>query len=126
MHFFKRIAIAALAVVPAFAAPLSVPKAGDIIPDEYIVVLKEGVSSAAFSKHQDWASQRHSAAMAKRGEAPTKTFKYTYDAGNFKGYAGKFDKATIEEIGTREEVAYIEPDKVMTTQVLVSPSNLQV
>lgn len=122
MQFLTNIALAALAILPAFGSPVpATPKAGDIIPDSYIVVLNEGVSNAAFQSHQSWASGVSTASLRKRGlEVRAETFDYTYNFGTLKGYAGTFDKETIEEIASRAEVAYVEPNAVVTTQAIVS------
>lgn len=121
MQFFTNLALAALAILPAFGSPVpAAPKAGDIVPDSYIVVLNEGTSQSAFQAHQSWATSVHTASLRKRGlEATAKTFEYTYNFGTLKGYAGTFDKATIDEISSRAEVAYVEPNAVVTTQAIV-------
>lgn len=117
MQFLTNLALAALAILPAFGSP--VPVSGTI-PDSWIVVLNEGISQSAFQSHQSWASNAHSESMRKRGlEARSETFDYTYNTGSLKGYAGTFDKATIEKIAARPEVAYVEANAVMTTQALV-------
>lgn len=122
MQFLTNLALAALAILPAFGSPVpTAPKAGDIVPDSYIVVLNEGVSQSAFQAHQNWASSVYTASLRKRGlEAPAETFQYTYNFGTLKGYAGTFDKATIDEISSRAEVAYVEANAVVTTQTIVS------
>lgn len=117
MQFLTNLALAALAILPAFGSP--VPASGTI-PDSWIVILNEGISQTAFQSHQSWASNAVSESMRKRGlEARAQTFEYTYNSGSMKGYAGTFDKATIEKIAARPEVAYVEANGVMTTQALV-------
>lgn len=118
MQFLTNLALAALAILPAFGSP--VPASG-VIPDSWIVILNEGISQSAFQAHQSWASNAQSESMRKRGlEARSTTFDYTYNSGPMMGYAGTFDKATIEKIASRPEVAYVEANGVMTTQALVS------
>lgn len=118
MQFLTNLALAALAILPAFGSP--VPKSG-VIPDSWIVILNQGISASAFQEHQAWASNVHSASIRRRGlEARATTFDYTYNSSIMKGYAGTFDKATIEEIASRPEVAYVEANGVVTTQSLVS------
>lgn len=93
------------AIVPAvlgYAIPPSA-KAGDIIPNQYIVVLKESVSEAEFSSHRSWATERHTEASRKR-DLGNKGMEHTYNFGNLKGYSGTFDAETIEEIASRTEV----------------------
>ncbi|KAI5803600.1 uncleaved alkaline protease [Peziza echinospora] len=114
-----------LFVLPAvFAGPIPGPlKAGDIIPGQYIVVLKDDVSSITLESHQDYVVQRKNSRLASRGlETISKAtaFTHTYNFGKIKGYAGKFDAETIEEIANRPEVAYVEADKLLSTNALVT------
>ncbi|RPA95409.1 alkaline proteinase [Choiromyces venosus 120613-1] len=121
MQLFRTLIVAALAVLPAVASPVPKDvKAGDIIPDVYFVVLKDTISTQALDEYKTWVASIHSEALRKLGALPTRTFKYTYDMPSLKGYAGTFDKATINEIAARDEVAYVEPDAVRTIQALVS------
>lgn len=120
MQFFTNLLVAALSVSGAFAA--AVPKgarAGDVIEDSYIVVLKDSVSEEAVSTHKAWAKEIHARSLGKR-DGSVAGVEREYNFGSLKGYAGSFDKATIEEIATSSEVAYIEPDRVMTANALVS------
>lgn len=121
MQFLTNLALAALAILPAFGSPVpAVPRSG-VIPDSWIVILNEGISQSAFQAHQSWASTAQSASLRRRGlEARGQSFDYTYNTRTMKGYAGTFDQATIEEIASRPEVAYVEANAVMTTQALVS------
>jgi|SRR5690606_6306198 len=99
MHFTKVLYLA-ISVIPltVFA------KAGDVIPNSYIVVLKDSVSDAEFQSHRLWAVDSHSAALAKRGDLGTRGLKHTYNLGKLKGYSGSFDKETIAQIASRPEV----------------------
>ena len=94
-------AAALLVLIPAAFAIPARPKAGDIIPGQYIVVMKDTVSTADFSAHQDFVIAKKE--LSKRGK--TAAFSHTYNFGKLKGYAGKFDEATIEEIANRPEVS---------------------
>ncbi|KAF8470828.1 putative endopeptidase K [Kalaharituber pfeilii] len=117
-----------IALIPTvLAGPIpTAPKAGDVIPGQYIIVLKEDLNSDEFSAHQDYVVNRYAEALSKRGETPSRetVFAHTYNFGKLKGYAGVFDDATIEEIAARPEVAYVEADKIFTTQDLVTQSNV--
>lgn len=90
-------------LLPAvFAAPAaSKPKPGDIVPGQYIVVMKDDISASDFSAHKDWVGKKHG--KPKDGKT-IEAFQQTYEMGKFKGYAGKFDDASIEEIASRPEV----------------------
>ena len=95
-----------IAVLPAvLAGPVRVPKAGDVIPDQYIVMLKEDVDDATFTSFKDTIEGKAAEALAKRGVTPTIAFAHTYNFGKVKGYSGKFDAATIEEIANLPEVS---------------------
>jgi len=95
----------------------------DIVPDSFIIVLKDGVSSAEFNTHTEFVSQLHNQSITqqKTSLAGLKQTWSIYD--NFKGYAGQFDQATVDQIATRTEVKYIEPDRVMRTQAMVTETN---
>lgn len=112
-------AAALLLLLPAvFAAPAtSKPKAGDIIPGQYIVVMKDDITTEGFTSHQDWVGTAHT---KRSGNGGSHAFTHTYKVGGLKGYAGKFDDATIEEIASRPEVAYVEPDKVVGLSAMIS------
>jgi oryzin len=116
MQLFKNIFLAALSILPALVAA----KKGDIVPDSYIVVLKDDISASAFASHRAWANDLHSAALAKRGDTGLHGLRHTYNMGKLKGYAGTFDKETIAEISGRSEVAYVEPDRVVELDAIVS------
>ena len=108
MKLFHTLFLAALALGAA-------AKIGDIIEDSYIVVLKPGITDSEFSSHYSWAADLHSEAVVRRGAAAAaKGIKHTYNIGKgLKGYAGSFNKETIQEIASRAEVAYVEPDRVV-------------
>lgn len=110
-----------IAVLPAvLAGPVRVPKAGDVIPDQYIVMLNEDVDDATFSSFKETVEGKAAEALAKRGLAPTIAFAHTYNFGKVKGYSGKFDAATIEEIANLPEVAFVEQDTVVSASALVT------
>jgi hypothetical protein len=117
MQFFKNIVLAAVALLPltgVLAAPAAISqlKDGDIIQGSYIVVLKSDASSSDLQSHQAWAGRVHAEAKSKRASTSA-GFKHTYEFGKLKGYSGEFDKATINEISNRPEVAFVEPDRVV-------------
>ncbi|KAF8541510.1 serine proteinase [Trichophaea hybrida] len=116
MYFLHHLILTATALQGALGAPTArALKAGDIIEGSYIVVLNSNISSSALSTHQSWATTR----LAKRNTGLS-GLTHTYNLGELKGYAGSFDKETIEEIAKREEVAYVEPDRVAQINALVT------
>lgn len=128
MQFFSNLALVALAILPLGALSAVVPahaKAGDAIPDSYIVVLKDSISKEAFSTHQAWAKDLHSAAARKRDTAAKLSgFEHSYNFGKLRGYSGSFDKQTIQEIASRTDVAFVEPDKVVTAAALTTQASV--
>lgn len=111
MQFFPSLLILAAALQGALAAT------GDIIEGAYIVMLKPETPEPEFEAHCSWAAGIQSPGVAKgsgNGEFPEGVLKHTYLFGTMKGYVGTFDNKTIEEIATRPEVNYIEPDRVVS------------
>lgn len=86
-----------------------------VVPDQYIVMFKEGVSEDMIAAHLN---------LLKSPQVQTESESLGADAGiqkifnigNFKGYSGKFAGATIEEIRKSPLVAHVEQDsKVFAT-----------
>ncbi|KAL1914469.1 uncharacterized protein VTP21DRAFT_8852 [Calcarisporiella thermophila] len=80
-------------------APLLTKDAKDIIPNNYIVVLKE-------DKEVDFTDQ-----AVRRG------VKHVYKINKFRGYAGEFDMETLKKIRKDPAVAFIEPDAKLKINV---------
>lgn len=99
---FTKVLYLAVAFIPYGVAAL---KAGDIIPDSYIVVLKDTASTAQLSSSKSFAASVHSEAVQKR-DVKVRGIKHTYNFGKLKGYSGDFDKDTIATIATRPEVRW--------------------
>ncbi|KAF2148876.1 subtilisin-like protein [Myriangium duriaei CBS 260.36] len=43
---------------------------------------------------------------------------HNYTIGNFKGYSGRFDRSTIAQLKTHDEVAAIDPDHIVTSSII--------
>lgn len=114
MQLYQNLLVAALALLPAaIGAPL-VSRTGEIIPGEYIVVLKEKVSAVAAAEFAD------NLQAGSRTIGSTATgLKYTYDFPSLKGYSGSFDDGIIEKIKAQDDVAYVELDRRIYTNDLV-------
>lgn len=96
--------LTALSAVDA-ARILSAPKNAETVPDGYIVVMKKDVSARDFNSHREWITRVHRRSIARRGGNVLGGMKHVYNfGGNMQGYAGKFDKRTIDEISKRDEV----------------------
>ncbi|EFW21040.1 hypothetical protein D8B26_002696 [Coccidioides posadasii str. Silveira] len=83
-----------------------------IIPNSYIVALKEGLPERDFETHMAWVSDVHSANVALAEGASTSGVKHTFKINGWKGYSGSFDENTLHELITNENVDYIEPDRM--------------
>lgn len=111
MQFFTRITALAAAAAPflAQAAPVVAPRANDLIPGKYIIQLKPDTDVASIAAHHNKVRSIHARNLARRGNdgpggAPVER---EYGFGDFKGYAGSFDEATIEELKTLPEVIQV-------------------
>ncbi|KAL2269242.1 hypothetical protein VTJ83DRAFT_4088 [Remersonia thermophila] len=118
MHF----SLALLALVPAtMAAPAAGPidkrapliqaRAGDVVPGKYIVKLKESASTDALD-----------AALSKVTRKGRKA-DHIYRNRGFKGFAGKIDDATLDEIRNLPEVEYVEEEAIFTINAYTTQSS---
>lgn len=110
---FARIATASPA--PPSLAPLHIPSAPvhDIIPDRYIVVLKDSTPAEVFGAHVNlvevaaqvsplWGENRNGLRHVWDGEL-----------GSLKGYSGLFSEDVLEIIRRRPEVEYVEQTRIL-------------
>lgn len=84
------------------------------IPDSYIVVFKEHVTSTLASLHHEWVQEIHSLneknELRKRSQEPligscSNGLKHTYNIpGGLLGYSGSFDDEVIEQIRSHPDV----------------------
>lgn len=99
MGFLKLLAtsLATLAVVDA--GRLLTASDGDaVVPSSYIVVMNDGVSTAEFEKHRDWAANVH-ARIASRKSGVSGPGKH-FDINGMKGYTARFDDDTAKNIAS--------------------------
>ncbi|WEW62033.1 hypothetical protein PRK78_007533 [Emydomyces testavorans] len=124
MGFFKSVAItfAVLSAIDA-ASLLSVADRKDIIPDSYIVVLKESVSPRDFESHVTWASNIHNETLAKPGSSATSGLKYVYDINGWHAYSGSFNRDTLDKILKNDDVDYVEQDSEVHLNAWVTQRN---
>ncbi|KAF8923205.1 hypothetical protein BGZ47_004950, partial [Haplosporangium gracile] len=91
------------------AAPLVVPTGNQrLIPDSYIVVLKDNAAVPAFKTKFDAISKKYNG----RGRAPEIRREYTA----IPGFHATFDAVTLKAIQAHPDVAYVEQDAVATIQ----------
>jgi hypothetical protein len=100
MASLRNIAAFLGALLPAvIAAPA--PRVPEVIPNKYIITLKNSVASSDVESHLSWVSGVHARSLSKRD---TTGVERTYGIGNWHAYAGEFDEATIAEIKANPEV----------------------
>ncbi|KAJ9661037.1 Basic amino-acid permease [Neophaeococcomyces mojaviensis] len=125
--YFNRAVFALAALLPILnAAPVRVPRDEPVAPlsvtGKYIITLKESADAAA---HVSWISDVHARRLARRQESeePTSGVEKTYEIDTFKGYAGQFDDATIEEIRNSDDVEEVEADQIWTISALTTQNS---
>ncbi|KAK9245777.1 peptidase S8/S53 domain-containing protein [Lipomyces tetrasporus] len=102
-----------------------------IIPDSYIIVFKDHVNEASASSHHNWVRSAHDTSMKKRGlENPFLSsglehgLKHVYSlTSSFKGYSGRFEASTIEQIRRHPDVLYVERDSMVYASELETEKN---
>ncbi|KAF3481670.1 alkaline serine protease [Arthroderma uncinatum] len=114
--------LAALAAADARAVFKAQSNTMEVIPDSYIVVMKDGVSKDDFTAHVASVDQIHNTNKAKRG-SKTNGMQRKFDIMNWRGYNGHFDPETLEEILNDSKVDYVEHDQVVRISGLVTQSN---
>lgn len=84
---------------------------GHLIPDSYIVVLKE-----SHAHHLDWHLDHLGAnVLNKAGELIdyVEEVAHHFTIGDFRGYAGRFSEASLDWIRSHPAVEYVERDSVV-------------
>jgi oryzin len=114
MQFFTRAVAIAAAVTPFFAsaAPVSARQAADeIIPGKYIIQLKPEADVSSMASHLNVVREIHARNLAKRDVIVAEEeggVEREFGFGEFKGYSGAFDAATVEELKALPEVRDLE------------------
>ncbi|CAZ81041.1 unnamed protein product [Tuber melanosporum] len=97
------------------------------IPNQYIIVFKPEVPKARCQEHCQWATELHvqriGALSADSEEPETSGVLHHYSFPTWNGYAGSFDEVAKNEIESREEVDFIEPDYKVYTKALITQKN---
>ncbi|KAF2679908.1 cuticle-degrading protease [Lentithecium fluviatile CBS 122367] len=104
------------------AAPILGPRNGKALLNNYIVVLKESISTEAFASHLESASA--GLRTAGDGAAPNK-----FDFGTFKGYTIKASNDEVTALAKSDDISFIEADRTFTlppvSKTRVSPRVVQ-
>lgn len=112
MHYIGKLLSLSLAALPLVqAAPIhTAADTEDVIPNSYIVVMKDDLSTETFDNHRNWVSNfRTRNGMASRVRGADHGVKHTYDFGILKGYSGIFDDDAIQSIADTPDVSYPGP-----------------
>ncbi|KAK2878128.1 Subtilisin-like protease 12 [Arthroderma sp. PD_2] len=125
MFLFKLLILwlAVLFTVDA-AELLDVGTKADVIPNAYIVVLKNMVSSDEFSSHVHWLEKTHRRNLAKRGSIFTEGLRSSWDIDGWQAYGGSFGEDTLQEILKHENVDFVEPNQRVQVSSPIKQSNV--
>ncbi|PFH62828.1 hypothetical protein XA68_11609 [Ophiocordyceps unilateralis] len=122
------VAVARAVFLEADVAPGKTAPGGSvesqIIPDSYIIKLKDHVDDSAAREHHAWVTEMHTGGEQQRLELRKRDLdstaaeiftgmKHTYSIGNFRGYSGHFHESTMDKIRSHADVDYIEPDRTV-------------
>ncbi|CAG8502999.1 5049_t:CDS:2 [Paraglomus occultum] len=106
-------------------APLISSTNDKIIPDQYIVVFNNNVTSEETIRHYENVNSLMFEEMRlfKQGliSELMSGIKHTYNMDGFRGYAGKFPEYVLNKIRQSDDVAYVERDNQVHTTVVVQP-----
>lgn len=113
-------------LVPFIAANPIPSESDDIIPGQYIVTLKDGLTAAEVESHRSWAAAMHRSNLAAAGHRngiETEGIFNHFQIHGLNMYAGGFDKKTVEQlkrnpfVRNRSRVYYYTP---LTTISLIN------
>jgi len=97
-------------------APLYTSTESEIVPESYIVVLKDHVKEQKIMEHCGWVASLHDDdPLASSLLDPTVAagIKHTFNLPTVSGYTGRFSDRTLERIRQSPDVAYVERDSTV-------------
>lgn len=103
---------------PGSVAPLLAAEDADLIPDNYIVVLKKDLTEQQLEDHHNLLAAflaQHGGLVDEGGE---NELRHVYDMDGLRGYAGKFTEEVIEHVRKAPEVDFVERDSVVYATAL--------
>jgi hypothetical protein len=105
MQLFTGLLALAATAVPfvAQAAPLP-DQSADPIPGKYIILLQPDANVSSIAAHHNKVREIHRRNLGRRD---VDGIEHEYKLGDFKGYSGSFDAATIEELRSEPEVRQV-------------------
>ncbi|EEH05917.1 conserved hypothetical protein [Histoplasma capsulatum G186AR] len=124
MHLFDTflpLALVALSTTTDAAPFLEAGTDGQLIPNQYIIVMKPNTTDEKFETHQSWVSSKLVAADSGVSNGGVSDH-FKFDD-QFRAYAGVFGDDTIKQISDDEDVAYIEQNKVVQMHQFVVEKN---
>ncbi|KAK2036536.1 subtilase [Colletotrichum somersetense] len=117
IRYFTVLAVAVCGLI----APTSQHTYGNLtvqaVADSYIITLKDGVDDNRRNFHLSWVNKVHSNTSDK---SKFTGVSQNYSYGAFRGYAGKFDQATIKAIKDSPEVSSVEPDQICSLNAVAT------
>ncbi|TPX20431.1 Basic amino-acid permease [Coccidioides immitis] len=109
-----------------FATANPIPQdSQDIIPGQYIVTLKDGLTTAEIDAHKTWLASTHRSNIAAKGHSGIETegvFKH-FQIHKLNMYAAGLDKKTVEELRRSPHVKSVLPDQKIYLAEAVTQSN---
>jgi oryzin len=115
MQSFVRFLAATAAVVPFLGQAAPVPADDTVsiqkVPGRWLVQLKPTADIASIAAHKHNVRAIHARNLLKRNfkRGENKGMDKEYGFGDFLGYSGSFDDATIAELKEMDEVCYSNP-----------------
>ncbi|KAK0615229.1 peptidase S8/S53 domain-containing protein [Bombardia bombarda] len=94
----------------ALAAPVIQSRSAQLIPNSYIVKLKDGSSNSALLNTINGLESVNA--------------KHVYRASKFKGFSAKLDAKALEKVKNLPEVEYIEQDAIITINTIVTQADV--
>lgn len=114
---------AAAPTQPVEASPPSVARAGETIPNFYVVLLKDSVSKEKFEAHQGWVQKQHESRAGRRDDSSLNGILKGFTLGGLYGYHGTFDNDTLAEIRQSDEVDFVEEDRIVVAYEMTIQKN---
>ncbi|KAL2072961.1 hypothetical protein VTL71DRAFT_10285 [Oculimacula yallundae] len=111
LTFFAAASLVASTPLNLLSPILKVLNDADVIPNKWIIVMKD-MSDSDFDSH-----------LLSRPASIISGTKSTFNFGGMKGYTGTFSQSLLELIASGLNIAWIEPDTVVNTQVVNLQSN---
>ncbi|KAH6609761.1 hypothetical protein Trco_003107 [Trichoderma cornu-damae] len=119
MAWLQKLALLVVALLPCIAAVPIVNSKNhpDLLTEgKYIITLQDSLSPSEFKAHISRISAVQYRNSLGRKQQGYSGIQKTYAIGDFRAYAGAFDKDTIQAIRNDTKVAEVEPDAIYTLQ----------